>query len=80
MVTTTSLSNSEEILHSLQAGSVFDSSNSHSIVKIPGFSGVIGHPIDVLSIICSYFQQQVQHVLNGRYLNILLIVYNNILY
>ncbi|KAF0973818.1 hypothetical protein FDP41_007205 [Naegleria fowleri] len=55
---------SSDILGSLQSGSFSDISYSHdSTFQIHGFKGVIGHPIDVLSTVCSQFKHQVQVVL-----------------
>lgn len=65
---------SSDILGSLQSGSFSDISYSHdSTFQIHGFKGVIGHPIDVLSTVCSQFKHQVQVVLKGM----LIIILNN---
>ena len=31
------------------------------------FTGIIGHPVEVLTIVCSFFRHQAQYVINGKW-------------
>ena len=36
------------------------------MVSSVDFTGVVGHPVEVLTCVCSFFRQQVQYVFNGK--------------